>query len=116
MNTIKSILVAAILLFVILGCETVNEASNIVAPPTIDQAIIGQWGMNPAMVKASGTNIIAYDFHADGTVGKNIVISGNVVQDKGMAPEKFQANNGVGRIGRWNTWAPHSQVQLQHQQ
>ena len=207
MNTIKSILVTAILSFVILGCETVKEAENVVAPPTIDTAIIGQWGqdpkqvkflgsnmiyfefrsdgtvimnakvngdsviqegskgkyeanegkgtiympdntsvsftytryanileiktnkmvagqgfylvsqqsdtmsaamdkailgkwgMDPALVKASGSNTIAYDFHADGSVVKNIVIAGNVVQDKGMEPETFQANNGVGHLG-----------------
>ena len=64
MNTMKAILFATIFSFLILGCETVRESAAPSAAPTIDQAIIGKWGLSPAMVKASGTNIIAYDFHA----------------------------------------------------
>ena len=99
MNKVKAVVVAVIISFLILGCETVNQATNAIAPPTIDKAIIGKWGMNPAVVKASGTNVIAYDFHADGTVVRMIVMSGKTVQDKGMDPQRFQANNGAGQLG-----------------
>ena len=107
MKTFKSILVPLIFSFLIVACETTKEAINLVAAPTIDKAIIGKWGASPEMVKASGgTNIIAYDFHADGTVIKNIVMQGTAVQNSGLAPEKFEANNGIGQLGNGSSASP----------
>jgi hypothetical protein len=98
MNMMKAILFATIFSFLILACETVKESTAPSVAPPIDQAIIGKWGLSPAMVKASGTNIIAYDFHADGTVTRMIVVKNDVVQTQGMGPVKFQANNGTGQL------------------
>ena len=100
MNTLKAIFFAAILSFLLLGCETVKEANAAPsATPSIDQAIIGKWGLSPALIKASGgTNIIPYDFHQDGTVTQNIVMKDNVAQNKGIAGQTFQADNGIGQM------------------
>ena len=51
MKTVKAILFATILSLLILGCETVKESPAPSAAPIVDPAIIGEWGLSPAMVR-----------------------------------------------------------------